>query len=398
MQIPIRNVWLLQLFASDLYQSAGAQLADAEANPEQLPQLVATMLADEVAQRLHTGLTVGFTRTTRAVTRVRGRINALPTVRGQLLERGRVSCTFDEVVTDIPPNRLVRAALERAARLVPDVPRYRSLALQLEVAGVGAHCPPLSMVPSMRRQRLYARDRHMLAAAELLLTLMIPTTTEGDRMLPAAEMSDQYLRRLFEHAAYGFYKHRLEPGGWSVRHGEKLTWQTSHESGGMAELLPGMQLDITLQSPFNDLGRRRRIVIDTKFTSITKANQHGQPKLKSGYVYQIYAYLMSQRERPGGREAEGLMLHPSVGAHVDEEVSIQGHRIRFATVDLAMPPSAVTHGFIDAISAAPDNPNRVNTFHDARLAVERAAGEPAARDGLQDAQVFYLGLENPPTR
>ena len=28
------------------------------------------------------------------------------------------------------------------------------------------------------------------------------------------------------------------------------------------------------------------------------------------------------------------MLHPSLGDHLDEEVVIQGHRIRFATVDL----------------------------------------------------------------
>ncbi len=112
LQIPIRNVWLLQLYASWLYESNGANLVAAEDNPEELPDLVARILADEVTVRLHTGLSVGIRQTTRAVTRVRGRINVLTTERHQLLSRGQISCTFDEIVTDTPANRLVKAALE----------------------------------------------------------------------------------------------------------------------------------------------------------------------------------------------------------------------------------------------------------------------------------------------
>ena len=38
----------------------------------------------------------------------------------------------------------------------------------------------------------------------------------------------------------------------------------------------------------------RRIVIDTKFTSIVTAGWYREETLRSGYVYQIYAYLRSQ--------------------------------------------------------------------------------------------------------
>ena len=37
--------------------------------------------------------------------------------------------------------------------------------------------------------------------------------------------------------------------------------------------------------------------------------------------------------------ASGLLLHPSVGETVDEEVVIQGHSNRFATVDLTAKPT-----------------------------------------------------------
>ncbi len=93
---------------------------------------------------------------------MRGRINALPTERGQLLRKGQVACTYDEIVTDTPANRLVRDALKRAARLVPNEPRYLSLARQLESAGVTGPVPKLSYVADLQRQRLLARDRLML--------------------------------------------------------------------------------------------------------------------------------------------------------------------------------------------------------------------------------------------
>jgi 5-methylcytosine-specific restriction enzyme subunit McrC len=81
---------------------------------------------------------------------------------------------------------------------------------------------------------------------------------------------------------------------------------------------------------------KRRIVIDTKFTSIVTKGWHREESLRSGYVYQIYAYLRSQVGNGDvlANQASGLLLHPAIGEMVDEAVIIQGHSIRFATVDL----------------------------------------------------------------
>lgn len=47
-------------------------------------------------------------------------------------------------------------------------------------------------------------------------------------------------------------------------------------------------------------------------------------------------YLRSQVGRGDGLAdcASGLLLHPAIGRTIDKTVTIQGHRIRFATVDL----------------------------------------------------------------
>ncbi|MNR38055.1 5-methylcytosine-specific restriction enzyme subunit McrC [compost metagenome] len=94
-----------------------------------------------------------------------------------------------------------------------------------------------------------------------------------------------------------------------------------------------MTTDVILENL--DLGQR--MVIDTKFTSIYTRSNYREQTLRSGYLYQIYAYLRSQVDDSDtlARLASGLLLHPSIGETVDESVVIQGHYIRFATVDLA---------------------------------------------------------------
>jgi 5-methylcytosine-specific restriction enzyme subunit McrC len=349
MDIPIRNVWLLQFFASELFRTEEHGLVAAEDAPEDLPELVARILADEVTRRLRHGLSVGFQSVSRNERRVRGRINQLQTERHQLLSKGQVNCTYDEVVTDIPSNRLIRAALERAAVLVPSDRRHRTLATHLTMAGVRGPCPLLSELPYFRNQRLLQRDRITIAAAELLLNFAIPTTNAGDRLLPLPSMNDAYLRQLFEHAAFGLYRHHLSPEGWRVEHGPTQNWDVTEMSDGMRAVLPRMQLDIVLEHS-RPGGCRRRIVIDTKFTSVTKAGYYRNVTLSSSYVYQIYAYLVSQARYEVDSLSEGLMLHPVVDGRFDEEVVIQGRRIRFATVDLTADGRKIAGDFLAAIT------------------------------------------------
>ena len=124
----------------------------------------------------------------------------------------------------------------------------------------------------------------------------------------------------------------LRPEGWHVGRGTELGWQIEQSTPGIKKILPGMRTDVILESA--TLGRR--IVIDTKFASIVTTGWHRDETLRNAYVYQIYAYLRSQVGcgDPYAEHASGLLLHPAIGEMVDEAVIIQGHGIRFATVDL----------------------------------------------------------------
>src|SRR5665213_1898683 len=133
-RIPVRNLWLLMLYASDLTRVRGVFDALVDDDLDDLPDLVARLLTDAVERRRRRNLTRGYRHRNMVLTRVRGRIDILTTEARQLISRGEVFCRFEEQTTDTPRNRLIRAALDLMARLVrgKDVAqRCRSLAADL---------------------------------------------------------------------------------------------------------------------------------------------------------------------------------------------------------------------------------------------------------------------------
>ncbi|HRW60300.1 MAG TPA: 5-methylcytosine-specific restriction endonuclease system specificity protein McrC [Defluviicoccus sp.] len=346
-RIPVRNIWLLMLYASDLLRTAERALVDVERNPDEIADLVAELLAQAVEERQRRQLSLGYRPRSADLSRVRGRIDVLRTERRQLLARGAVACRFIELSVDTPRNRFVRGALEAVARLVsrPDLRhRCRRLAADMQALGVSGAMPSRTELGADRIGRHDAADREMLAAAKLAMDLVLPTERAGPRPLPMPDREEQWARRLFERAVGGFYRTVLRPERWHVRTGVALDWPIDWWTEAARDILPGMQTDIVL----DHILAGHRIVIDTKFTAIVTAGWQRETTLRSGYLYQIYAYLRSQAGRgdPLADSAEGLLLHPAIGETVDEAITVQGHLIRFATVDLAAESDAIRRQLI----------------------------------------------------
>ena len=258
----------------------------------------------------------------------------LETERRQLLSRGLVACRFEEMVVDTPRNRFIRAACERIAGLVTTSSlrfRCRRAAHAMRAMGVSGQAPTKRQMSTDTIGRHEADDRQMVSAAMLALDLTMPMESAGAEHLPLAEREEAWVRRLFEHAVRGFYQVTLELAGWSVG-SRRLGWQIEKLPSRTVDPA-GMQTDVTLEHA----GDQRRIVVDTKFTGILGQGQFGQDTLRSGYLYQIYAYVFSQLGlgHTGAWTEEAILLHPAIGERVDESVVIQGCRFRFVTVDLA---------------------------------------------------------------
>lgn len=333
-QIPLRNVWLLFLYAADLARFNSALSVEAESASD-LPELVARLLAQVVQQRLRRNLSRGYRPKHAVISRVRGRIDMLATSSGQLLDRGQVACRFEEHTMDTPRNRLVRAALDSVALRVnkPDVVHECKVMSQLlGRMGVAALKPSRADMAKDQVGRNEAADVLMVSLAKMVFEVMIPSELEGQSRTLGVDVDVHLLRRLFEKAVANALRLQLQPLGWQVQHGRKLSWPVVFASDGIQAHLPGMQTDIELVN----VAEKRKLVIDTKFTNIFTASQYKDEVLRSGYLYQLYTYLRTQEEttKDQGWRSEGMLLHPQYGPGLDAFVDMQGHRLRFKTIDL----------------------------------------------------------------
>jgi 5-methylcytosine-specific restriction enzyme subunit McrC len=168
----------------------------------------------------------------------------------------------------------------------------------------------------------------------------------GNGLFPSPDKKARWVRALFEKAVGGFYDLKLG-SGWKVKPGKRLNWQIDDKSELIDSLLPSMQLDILIENE----QAAERIIIDTKYTSITTKRQYSGESFKSGYIYQLYAYLRSQEvfSDPLSLTSTGMLLHPSVGVNYNESVSIQGHDLRFCTVDLTLSSGEISQQLLDII-------------------------------------------------
>ena len=361
-KIPVRNLWLLMLYASRLYRQIPSHRRYAiEQSPDDIPNLVAEILTRAVERRLRRNLSHDFRERHADLTRVRGRIDHVRTACHHLLHQGRIACLFNELTTDTQRNRFVKAALKELTKTVDSdglAKRCRAAVAALERAGVWGD-PPVHLyrrgieVPAAA-SRTNSEDQQMLAAAQLAFRLDMPTEELGHSRLTAPDRDEVWARRLFEAAVGGFYDTILSPRGWAVRTGRSLRWLMEDPTPGAEAIIPSMKTDIELERPVvQGEGTSSRTIIDTKFANILTTGRYDHTSLHSGYIYQIYAYLRSQErdDDPPSVRSSGMLLHPSVGVDIDEAVTIQGHRIRFATVDLATDSRSIRNRLLSLVDA-----------------------------------------------
>ncbi|WP_046300199.1 5-methylcytosine-specific restriction endonuclease system specificity protein McrC [Mycobacterium sp. UM_Kg27] len=344
--IPVRNLWLLMLYASRLYQRNELfRDRDVEDTPDELFNLVTEILVTAVERRLQRSPGRQYRECAATLTRVRGRIDLLGTESKRLLAQGRVACRYDELSVDNPRNQLLWTALILAARHVSDATlehRAHRLAGVLTTYGVSTRLTTAREAAQLTLGRNEQDDIEALDAARLLLEMTVPTEEAGRTSTRDPERDAAEIRQLYEAAVRGFYRTALG-SEWTVDPGEtRHHWPITDATAGLVGVLPIMKTDTVLQSA------DRRIIVETKFADALKPNQYGQARIARNHIFQLYAYVQSQHGRDAlSTTADGVLLYPVVGQHLDESATIQGHRYRFLTVDLAGSASAIRDALLE---------------------------------------------------
>ena len=331
--IPIKNVWLLILYASEVYKTSEERFFNVEENPDDLYTIILELLCDQFQKNIVKGLSSNYVTRSENLTRVRGSINFLTTESKMLMQRGKVNCSYDELTLDIPRYQYVLRTLKNALFLKGiDGLKGRIVQNINILEGLGVICPFIQNydLKSDRFGHFDYSEQALLQTCQLLNELKIPTMQKGNNLLPnLEEMSEEWLRKLFEKAVYGFYSKNLSAKVWTVSHNKKLQWKFDTDAL-ITDMLPQMEVDIILRNTQTG----QATIIDTKFNNVLVSNRFGKEKFRNEYLYQIYTYLRSQEENGYPVFQRGILLHPSVGIDISEKVKIQGYGLEFQTIDL----------------------------------------------------------------
>jgi 5-methylcytosine-specific restriction enzyme subunit McrC len=328
-EIPIANIYYLLCYAWDALEEKDA-LADAGAleSPDLL-NLFARVLASGTHRLLHRGLDRGYLPREEELAGVRGKLLATPTLRRNLLRKGRAMCAWDELEYDTLPNRILKTTLVRLAAgeleprahaAVRDVLRWLS-----PVSTMDMRATHFRRVQLHRNNRIYS---FLLHVCEFVHEHWLPDAAGGPSRF--RDFVREGLPALFEKFVFNFYAHEL-PAGWTTS-APHIEWPMSEANADARALVPRMMTDVCISGP------GRAVILDTKFyaTALT-GNAYGSDKLRAGHLYQLFAYLRHRAHEPGWEQAEGVLLYPRVERDFAPEFTTHGHRIRALTVNLHQP-------------------------------------------------------------
>jgi 5-methylcytosine-specific restriction enzyme subunit McrC len=334
-EIPVRNAWYLLLYAWDMARWRGRWPVSTEGAPKLLG-LLAHILAAATRDLLKRQLGRAHMVNRETLRGIRGRVDFAGSLKRLTFEQAAAHCVFPELNIDTPKNRILRATLHRLAadprlkHVNPEKEARLRHELRILVRALeGIPLVPISLADFSRLQ-LGRNDRDYavpIAICALVRHLEMPTEETGDDVLTALLRDEIKFHSLFERFVRNFYRLTLKDHEVSR---QNLDW---HDELGCS-IVPSMQTDITI---VEKLSPNRRLIIDTKYSTTTLAETpHGGAKFKSENLYQLYAYLRTQElESEAHRCAQGMLLYPTTSQDLNEAMSVQGHRICVATVNLS---------------------------------------------------------------
>lgn len=335
--IPIRNLYYLYAYAWDQFHLV-RRVKTGEGEGPDAGAFFAKILVQACRQIFRRGVVREYEFHEQELPQLRGRIDVIRTFRHDTLKRGRVCCRFDELTADALQNQLIKATLihllgrkQVSPRLASDI---RKCIRTFEALGVKTAALDKQTFRSVELTRKNSFYSFLMHICELICWALFPEHDGSSGQFASLMEDETKMNRIFERFVRNFFRH--EQAEFEVK-SERIAWDISEQKTAAPELLPSMHTDASLRSS------ERTIIIDTKYYSETLHTYYDRKALRSGHLYQLFAYVKNLENRGGpDKSAEGLLLYPAVHDHVQFETTIQGHRMRARTIDLNQPWESIS--------------------------------------------------------
>ena len=324
--IPIENIYYLLCYAWNRLEEKDRVDVDAEDCTE-LIDLLAGVLINGTKILLKRGIDRSYINHVDEIAGVKGKLQFSETLKRNLLPKQRTVCEFDEFSADVLTNQIVVSTFKKLLRIenvdrrnrdaIRNVLRFLDGISEIEITA--AH---FSQVRINRNNRFYG---FLLSVCRLIHDNTMLSERTGKWQFKDFSRDEKKMNKIFEDFLFNFY--RIEQDVYRVSR-PQINWQFSGDDEDM-RLLPKMQTDIVLESS------EKKIVMDAKYYNTTLGERYDTRKIHSHNLYQIFSYLMNQRD--GSEKSEscrGILVYPTTDAEQDLAFSYKGMTVEVRTVNL----------------------------------------------------------------
>ena len=170
----------------------------------------------------------------------------------------------------------------------------------------------------------------VLDVCEIIHRNLLTDPRTGETTFRDFTRDDKQMANLFERFLLGFYGHHAP---YRV-HAPQLSWRAVGEASDLA-FVPVMRTDIVLESV------DRIIVMDAKYYAEMLAGRFSAGGIRSGHLYQLFAYMSHIALGRTPDRISGVLLYPQVEERQRVAFTLSGHKVLAATVNLQQPQTGI---------------------------------------------------------
>lgn len=322
MEIPIQNIYYLLCYAWNKLDEG--ELVDVRSiDSTELVDLFAKVLVNGTTHLLKRGIDRSYVEYEDSIRTIKGKLNISFSHRNNLFANGRAYCHFDEMDHNILHNQILKVSILNLIRTkeLDEKLREQLISIYRYFHQIDSIVLTSKAFRSVRLHRNNYFYLFLLNICELIYESLLVDENTGETRFRDFVRDESKMALLFEEFVRNFYKMELTD---SKVYREDLFW-----GGQKNAMLPKMQTDISIETP------DRKIIIDTKYYKDALTTNYDKDKIRSNNLYQIYAYLRQVEYKDKiSKNAEGILLYPTVQNEVSFSTEIEGHRIRIETINL----------------------------------------------------------------
>lgn len=326
MKIPIKNLFYLLCYAWNVLEAA-EEVEVGETTAPDLENLMAEVLASNVRRLLRRGLERDYLEVREDSKYIRGRVDFQQTVKRVLFRRREAHLASDELLTDTPANRIVKATLGSLLRFKTLTPENRE--------GLAGLYHGLSTISDCRisdgsfyRVRLHGNNREyrlLLSICEMVHRYALPE--EVGHGMRFVSFNRKRMWEVFQQFVMHFYRRRQTV--YPKVTAPEFSWHSSVAHHPENIYLPKLCTDIVLANA------EKQIVVDTKYYSKPFDEHFGKTMLRAPHVHQIFSYMQNVKAWDSKkRTVEGILLYAAVSQPSYQGWTLFGHSFTAAAVNL----------------------------------------------------------------